>query len=377
MIATIALKVKKRLTNPYLSLTPHFVKEFSVQNRPLRRILVIRTGAIGDLIVMLPSLRAIKEHHPPVHLELLGTQSVLQLALRPHHADRIHSIEQRGLTTFYAQEGTLDPEWVEFFNGFDLIVACSVETASPLIANLRRSGSRRVLALPPFPPSTDATLHMVDYYLQAIEPLGFRTTHRTPKLTLSNREKEWARAFFAQQIRSHEKPARVIALHPGSGGKGKRWPAERFAQLADWALAELQAAILIIAGPAEPGLAKWVAHQMSRGKPILLEDEQLLHTAAALDYCQAFVGNDSGITHLASALGTPSLAIFGPTDPRIWGPRGEKTMVLSSQQMSCPPCPYGEPSACLPPRCLESLPVDQVADELKHLMDRWAKKTDD
>ena len=109
-----------------------------------------------------------------------------------------------------------------------------------------------------------------------------------------------------------------LILHPGSGGTSKRWPAERFAELARRA-----AAPLILLGPAEDDLAS-----AFDGLP-LARDLPLPRVVATLAKARAFVGNDSGVSHLASWL-CPTLALFGPTDPKVWAPAGPMTQVLTA-----------------------------------------------
>jgi len=130
-------------------------------------------------------------------------------------------------------------------------------------------------------------------------------------------------------------PAHDLVLHPGSGGRAKRWPAERFFELARGS-----GNPLILLGPAEEGL-----HPAFAGLPVA-EGWPLRRVVSVLASARSFVGNDSGVTHLASYL-CPTLALFGPTDPAIWGPVGGKARLLSA-----------------PGGALDRLSVDEVARAL-------------
>ena len=126
----------------------------------------------------------------------------------------------------------------------------------------------------------------------------------------------------------------LVVLHPGAGGRHKRWPAERFATLAD-RFAELGYAIAITRGPADDDAVAALRCQVRLARPEVLDGMPLDELAKILARASLFVGNDSGITHLAALLEVPTLAIFGPFDPAYWAPIGPDVQVLDAGQ-SCP-----------------------------------------
>ena len=119
-------------------------------------------------------------------------------------------------------------------------------------------------------------------------------------------------------------PDRFLALHPGSGSPRKNWPVERFAALAD-ALAP-QEPFALIDGPADYEVSARLANIAERAVPV--RDRSVSFVAALLRRARLCVGNDSGVSHLAAAVGTPTLALFGPTDPFVWGPVGAGARTL-------------------------------------------------
>ena len=145
-------------------------------------------------------------------------------------------------------------------------------------------------------------------------------------------------AFAAQFIEQLKTPSRgpLLAAHPGSGGRHKIWPAPRFAALMEMAAAEKGARWLLIRGPADAKPCAEVQENLPRVKPIIVEGLSLVHLASVLSACAGYVGNDSGITHIAAAVGTPTVAVFGPTDPAVWGPLGENACVVSASPPSWP-----------------------------------------
>jgi ADP-heptose:LPS heptosyltransferase len=119
-------------------------------------------------------------------------------------------------------------------------------------------------------------------------------------------------------------PRRFVAMHPGSGGRRKCWPAERFAAVAE----RLKLPVVWLLGPAE---RKRPELREAGGKAAaVIETPDLTALAGILAACEAYVGNDSGVTHLAAALRTATVAVFGATDPVIWAPRGPNVTVLGS-----------------------------------------------
>jgi len=133
---------------------------------------------------------------------------------------------------------------------------------------------------------------------------------------------QWAREWLAGHCGP---PSGTVAVHPGSGGKRKCWPAERFAAL----VKALDAPILLIEGPADRESCHLLRRLLAGPEgPALASGLSVPQAAALLTQCKLYVGNDSGLTHLAGALGIPTVAIFGPTDPAVWAPRGQRVAVV-------------------------------------------------
>jgi heptosyltransferase-2 len=124
--------------------------------------------------------------------------------------------------------------------------------------------------------------------------------------------------------------SRSVAIHPGSGSPKKNWPRERFAELSS--LLEPQGlATIWVLGPAEMERPELAELAVRAGPPSgCLSDASLVEVAALLSRVRVYVGNDSGVTHLAAALGTPTVALFGPSEAAVWGPRAANVEVLSA-----------------------------------------------
>jgi ADP-heptose:LPS heptosyltransferase len=160
--------------------------------------------------------------------------------------------------------------------------------------------------------------------------------------------------------------SKAILLHPGSGSKKKVWPLERFLNLAKILQDRFDSKILIILGPAEGSEVEKVFEGLDPHTFIQAKRLSLIQLASVMEGCKLFIGNDSGISHLASALGIPTIAIFGPTDPRVWSPRGEKVCVVR-KEIPCSPCTREKFSRCTDVECLRGIETGDVIEGLERL----------
>jgi ADP-heptose:LPS heptosyltransferase len=334
------------------------------ENTP-ERILVIRAGAIGDLIMTLPVLRALRRRFPGAYIEVTGHPHSLALIAGQREIDAVSSINRREVARLYVPNGPIPDALKRTFGAFDLIVAYVADTEGTLIGNLRRTGAKRVISWPPFP---SRCTHEVDHLLDALRTLGIASSENVPELVPTPLDRAFAAHFWStHNLRPH---IPVLALHPGSGSSSKCWPPERFARIADWAIESLSAAVLLIAGPADEEARHQTLSRM-KGTPVLATDWTLPRLAALLGRCTAFLGNDSGITHLAAAVGTPTVALFGPTDPRIWGPRGGHVAILH-HETPCSPCDDRHRRRCFHRICMERIAINEAKEVLLFLMDTQA-----
>ncbi len=155
----------------------------------------------------------------------------------------------------------------------------------------------------------------------------------------------------------------MMAAHPGSGGDWKRWPVERFAQAVD-GLAEAGLGVVVIQGPADAEVVRQLRLKLRGKQPPVAADLGVEELAAFLALASCYLGNDSGVTHLAAAVGTPTVAIFGPTDPAKWGPRGQRVVVLRAEG-GCGPCGREQGARCRNRVCLELVTVEQVVETVR------------
>jgi ADP-heptose:LPS heptosyltransferase len=339
------------------------------KTREVRSLLVIHQGALGDFILALPSLEALRKAHPQAKSVIMGYPRILELVEERFYAEEILSIDQRGMATFFVRGGSLDWHLSEFFSRFDLIVVFGKDGEGPIIGNLRRVCQGRILHIDPFPP-WDEGIHITDYLLKQFAQYGFSASEPNPRLHLKKSDRNWGMGFWRRKGLTTEERSRVIILHPGSGSRKKVWPLDRFLDLVQYLQRRLHLKTAIVLGPAEGSeihkTFEEMEWEMGVSAPILVTGLSLLQLASVIEGARLFIGNDSGISHMAAALGIPTMAIFGPTDPRVWSPRGKKVWVVH-RGIPCSPCSQERFVQCKSLECLRRIERGEVLEGLDRI----------
>ena len=269
------------------------------------RILVIRGGAIGDFILTLPALAALRRQFPQAHLTVLGYPHIAALAELGGHAHETRSIEARALAGFFARNGTLDPALQEFFGGFHIIVSYLYDPDEIFQTNVRRCTQAQFITGPHRPDET-VPRHATEVFLQPLERLTIFHADPVPRLAL------------------HSQPSTLntLALHPGSGSAKKNWPEAHWGELLRRVATESNWRVLLIGGEAEVERLQRLATLVPIERLEVYLHRPLTEVAHRLATCRAFLGHDSGITHLAAAVGLRGAALWGETNTAIWRPSG-------------------------------------------------------
>jgi len=292
-------------------------------------ICVVRSGALGDTILTLPALQLLRAHLPGVRLTLVGSawaEKLLPLVDFPLRVVRFDSPE---LTALFGRGAGRDPSGV--LSGASAAVIYAARPDDELVSNARRLCTGPVVTWPVEP---DGTTHAAVHFAAAVtaEPPPPELVP-FPALRVPGGRMDEAAAWLASRLEAGERP---VALHPGSGSRRKCWPPERFAGLMD----ALGAPVLLLQGPAdEEACARVAALASPSGQLLRVVEPDLGRLAALLRLCRAYVGNDSGVSHLAAGLGVKSLVIFGPTDLRVWAPRGPAVRIAGPAPDASDPWP--------------------------------------
>jgi heptosyltransferase III len=278
------------------------------------KILVIRGGAIGDFILTLPAISALRTTFPDTHLELLAYPRLAELARASGFIDAFRSIEARPLARFFARKTELDPEWSAYFESFHLILSYLFDPDDIFKTNLARVTKAQLIQARHRPDESE-DVHATAVFLKPLERLAIFAADPIPKLTISHNENlsgQW------------------LAIHPGSGSEKKNWPEENWIELLRTILHRRSANILLVGGEAEGDRLDRIQSDLPRGRVQLARNLRLCALAELLAQCRAFAGHDSGTTHLAAALGVPTLCLWGATNENIWRPLGSNVHILKA-----------------------------------------------
>lgn len=281
---------------------------------------MIRGGAIGDFILTLPVLAALRGQFPDAAIEVLGYPKVAQLAVHGGLADAIQPIEARPMAGFFARNGTLAPELQDYFAGFALIISFLYDPDSIFQENVGRC-SKAQFIVGPHRPDEALGLHATKVFLEPLERLAIFEADPKPCLHLPEPDKQisevdWIRAGPA------------LALHPGSGSERKNWPEERWGELLVRLSQETRLRFLLVGGEAEGEKLKRLAVRVSSERCVVADSIPLPRLAFMLQNCAGFLGHDSGITHLAAAVGLAGLALWGPSNEKVWHPVPDRIQVV-------------------------------------------------
>ena len=285
-------------------------------SKPLGKILVIRGGAIGDFILTLPVLAALREQFPETHIEVLGYAHIAELARAGGNVDAIRSIEARPLAGFFARGGDLNAELALYFSSFSIIISYLYDPDEIFKTNVARCSKAQFIVGPHRPNERERT-HATEVFLKPLERLAIFQPNAEPQLKLGMRTPAIPLP-----------PGRWLAVHPGSGSENKNWAEASWGELLELMIRKTDWQLLLVGGEAEGDRLKRLAAILPGERIKVLQSVSLVALTAALHQCMGYIGHDSGITHLASAAGVPNLVLWGESVEEIWRPRNAKTTIL-------------------------------------------------
>jgi len=300
------------------------------------RILIIRGGAVGDFVLTLPAVALLRKRWPNAHIECLGYPGIAVLGLKRYYFEAVRPIDYRPMAGFFIPGQALDGELRDYIASFQLVVSyiydpdqifrknllrCGLNDAEedPTLASQRWNGSPPLLLCEdPRVVDIAATYH----FAKPLRKLGFLENEiLSPRLHLTEQDLRFAKE------RKGTSPDRLVAIHPGSGSESKNWPIKKWIELVGRIREVEGLRVLITSGEADQEELRALRREFP-GELWIEDALSLDQLAALLAQATLFLGHDSGPGHLAAAVGTPSILIFGKTDPLIWAPRGNHVTVL-------------------------------------------------
>ena len=343
----------------------------------VQRILVRSTNWVGDAVMSIPALEALRARFPRAEIVLLSKPWVSELFW--HHPAVNRQIiykpksEHRGPLGFAKLVRELRAEKFDaallLQNAFQAAWMAWLARI-PLRIGYARDNRSFLLHDAIEPPLPAAYGHQVYYYLQLLFRAGLIDKPQPVKeirLRLADAEKTWALKKLDGLGLSGQRF--LVGIAPGAAfGPAKRWLPERFAGLADRLIGALNADVLIFGSAAERPLAEEIASSMKHTPTIVAGETSLRQLLSLMAGCRLIVANDSGPMHLAAAMGIPLVAVFGSTDERATGPLGTRIRIVK-QDVECSPC--GKRECPIDFRCMADLTVEEVFRATLELVKRW------
>ncbi len=354
--------------------------EHGIESGDIHRVVVMREGGIGDIIVATPAIRILRDRFPDAHLTLitladgqrhLGAQDVLATT------DLVNEIVDLGkLSGLGPGEKRSRQERRRLYDNFiahlkrmriDLLVKLTadkegVATLATHMAMARKVGVKYAVGFQCVTHEHDG-INQVDRLIEIVRPLAPRIPHRGLELSVS-REDELFADRLIQNLLPHDRRFR-IAVHAGGDKATNRWSPERYGEVLRRAVQEFDLDILQIGGPRDTEFAEKIkgivpeAHSEPVGKTTIPQ------LAALLRRCNLLLANDGGPMHVAAAVGTPVLAVFSARDmPGKWYPHGASHRVIR-KHVPCSPCLL---FTCNTHECMEFVSVEEVYGALAEMI---------
>ena len=314
-----------------------------------RRGLVLFPGALGDFVCFLPTLEFLAERMP---IDLLARTEFSELV--PARV-KVGSHERFEIRRLFVSGGGGDEKVRSFFQTYGYTYSWMGSGDSIFRQELQTAiqGRLRIFQFHPM----NSQIHQADYYLSCLRS---DSAASMPHIRLMPDAKQWAEAYWAKNS-LQSKPVLVIA--PGSGAREKNWPLTSFETIGRWWRKRLGGSIITILGPVEEERG---GYDSLCNQGLVMRGITLGRLAATFARCSLYVGNDSGISHIAAALGVPTAAIFGPSSVNQWVPRGTSVLVLR-HEVPCSPCAVSAMKNCRHRDCLGALTPAEVIRQLE----RW------
>ncbi|MBN1914055.1 MAG: lipopolysaccharide heptosyltransferase II [Candidatus Omnitrophica bacterium] len=337
-----------------------------------KRILIVRTDRIGDVLLSTPAIRALRDSYPSAYIAMMTGPYAKEAVEGNPYLDEVIVYDKDHKHKSWMRSLKFSRNLKK--KKFDLAVILHPSNRVHLVTFLagipRRIGYRRKMGFL----LTDrirhekqsGEKHELEYNLDLLRHLGIPAQDKGLFMPIKEESEAWAQEFLGQQ--GIGKKDKLIAIHPAASCPSKIWPGERFARTADLLAQKYGFKILVFSGPKDISLANNVAEQMNSQAINLAGKTSVTQLASLLKRCTLFISNDSGPVHIASALGVPVISIFGRNQkglsPRRWGPVGEKDKVLH-KEVGCVVCLAHNCDKGF--ACLKAISVEDVlaaADEI-------------
>ncbi|MCS7228531.1 MAG: glycosyltransferase family 9 protein [Candidatus Kryptonium sp.] len=340
---------------------------FQIQKEKINKILVIKLRAIGDVLLSTVVLKNLRHNFPNAKIDFLTEPPSREIIEGNPFVDE--------LIIFERHKNDLKKFWELSNRKYDLVIDLFCNPRSALLTFITRAKYRVGYAFRGRGYAYNIKLkprkevhHNVEFNLDALRSIGLEIIDKKIYMPLSEESENFAKNFWEENNLNNEM---VVAINPSGTWETKRWGLEKFAKLGDMIAKNLNAKILILWGNAEELEDAKKIDSMMNLKPIIPPKTSLKQLASILKRCSFTISNDSGPMHISTAVGTPTLGIYGPTNPYAQGPYGEKHLWIRKESLECiacnlTKCPIGNV-------CMRDLSVETVYEAFLKLIEKNKK----
>jgi len=338
-----------------------------------QRILVIKLRYLGDVLISTPVVASLRAAFPRAYLSMLVNPGTEAMIAHNPHLDEVLVVERsasalRQLRFALALRRRRFDLVIDLTDG-DRAAILSRLTGAAMRIGFNREGLWRGRLYTHVVPLQQQAIPIIRQQLMALEILGIPVAESTPLLVVRQDEETTAGAALGEiEIGPGEA---FVAVHPGARWWFKSWSARRFAGLIDYVQGKLGVKVVLLGGDQEREIAEAILGEVGTEVRSLVGRLGLLELAALLRRATLFVGNDNGPMHIAAAVGTPVVGLFGPTDPKVWGPAGQghATVYKGIDCRSCFPagCRRGEEN------CMQLIGLEEVIPLVERKLEELVK----
>jgi len=336
-----------------------------------KRILIIQSHLIGDVIMVTPMLKAVKRAYPQSKIFLLANEFAKDLLEGLPYVERIITMRfPWSMYDYRLKNLLLVLKTIKELRkeGFDLAIDAQIDMRNIflmyLIGAKRRlgydiTGGKVFLTdIPEFP---ENVVNLLDARLSLLNYLGINTYEKTSELPKSQESMEWVNSYLERYQLNKEK---IVAIHPGASKKEKLWQPEKFAKVIEYLTFKGYQPV-VIEGPNDAEIVSSIIGMSSVTVPIV--KTSLKNVVAFISCCRLIICCDSAAIHIAGAVGTPVVALYGPKWPELTKPFNDNIEVLWADDFDCRPCEYGH-CKHVDHSCMDAIAVDAVITKVNKIL---------
>lgn len=293
----------------------------------INRILIIRMGPLGETLQTTPVLKSLRARLGKAYLAMMVTEDRVELISANSNLDAVIVYDNSMPKLINKLRKHRFQMALVLQPTFRLVLLTFLARIKYRVGFETNGGGKLLLTVPV---KNNHNQHETERYLDVIRAIGIQPVDREIELGVTCEAEMWAREFLTSAGVSSQQP--LIGINPGSFWMYRRWPKECFATVADKLVLEYDAQILLTVGPSEVGLGEEIATLM-RYKPVILSNTTPMRIAATFKQCDLLISNDTGPMHIGIAVGTPTIGLFGSSNPNKWGPIASKHSIVHRDTM--------------------------------------------